>query len=336
MMNESMRHFSGEELLSPQDTENVLDELAQATDVLDLLRRADRVSPPEMDLWSALTIGSPEQMEAKLYVHCPAPLNATVALALAESMENELRACVGGRLRLSRIESAHISCSKLQDEMVSRLSDAYHDHLTHRGSEVIGVTRAAASFTERLTPGRWREADRVLEAAAWILGALGDDEAEPRGIIDPITGVYTRSFFDVALSGELARQQRAPSELSIALLQLRRSAALMADETPSPQVLTETAQTMRRQLRESDIVARLDGRRLAALLPCTGPRAGLMAATRLGEALQETAELEGWSIDIGVSGVGLETASAAELVDQAAHAMSSAQKGAAEHPFVYV
>ncbi len=335
-MSESLRDLCGDEAIFSQHTESLLDELAHATDVLDLLDRANRISPPEMDLWSALVLGGPCQTNARLYVHCPAPLNTTVALALADSMAEELCACVEESLQIASVETASLSYGALQAEMVSDLSDAYHDHLTLRGADVVGVTRAAASVTDSLTPGRWRETAGVLEIAAWMLGALTDEDAGSPGIIDPISGVHTRAFFEAMLNGELARHQRAPSELSVVLLQLRRSVALLADEHPSPTVLVEAGRTMQRTLRESDVIARLDERRLAALLPCTGPRAGLMAATRLGETLQDNEALEGWSIDIGVSGLGLETASPEELVDQAAHAMSSAQRGSSTHPFVYI
>lgn len=335
-MNESMRKLSGEDLFSSDDTDDVLDELARATDVLDLLCRADRMSPPQIDLWGALLVGEANEMDARLYVHCPAPISPTALLALADSMEDELCACVDGDLTPGIVETARLSCSMLQSEMISGISRGYRDHLTRRGTEVVAVTRAAASVVEGLTPGRWHETDRVLEVAAWMLGALTDGDLGPRGIVDPISGVHTRSFFDAMLCSELARHQRTPSELSIVLLQLRRSAALMADERPSPMVLAQAGLTMRNHLREADIVARLDTRRMAALLPCTGPRDGLMAATRLGKALQDNQALEGWSIDIGVSGVGLETASPTELVDQAAHAMHSARRGSSDNPFVYV
>ena len=169
-----------------------------------------------------------------------------------------------------------------------------------------------------------------------MLGTLTDDQCEASGLKDPISGQYSREFFEQVLHNELARHERATSELSVILLQLRRSVQMMADERPSPRVLALTGGLMRHELREADIIARLDGRRLAALLPCTSPRNGLIAASRLGEALADAEELEGWSIDIGVSGMGMETLGASELLDQATHAMLAASKGASNYPFVYV
>jgi diguanylate cyclase (GGDEF)-like protein len=325
-----------EDLFSPQQAEDVLERLAQATDVLDLLRRTDEVTPPEIDLWSALILGTSEDSTARLYVHSPAPLTAAHALALAESMYEELTSYCDSVPELSEVRQAGMSCCDLASEVMSHFSDAFHDQLTQRDSTPVGVTRAAASVTDGLTLQRWREADSALEVAAWMLGALTDDEREKGGVRDPITGRYSREFFQHALHNELARHQRTAMELSVILLQLRRSNKMMADEAPSPMVLTKTGGVMEHELREADIIARLDPRRLVALLPCTSPRNGLIAASRLGEALQDCDGLEGWSIDIGVSGMGMETVGASELLDQAAHAMESASKGSSGYPFVYV
>jgi diguanylate cyclase (GGDEF)-like protein len=326
-----------EDLLTPQEADGVLEELAQARDVLDLLRRADEVSPSEIDLWCALVLGTAEIGSARLYVHSPAPITPALALAVAESMHDELSACTGSDCELGQVRQAGMSCADLGLEVMHRFCDTFHDQLTQRGRDTVGLTRAAASTPEGLTLQRWRRADDALEVAAWMLGALTDADREHGGVKDPISGQYSREFFQHTLHNELARHQRVASELSVILLQLRRSAKMMADERPSPLVLSTTGGLMRHELREADIIARLDCRRLAALLPCTSPRDGLIAASRLGEALQEEEQLEGWSIDIGVSGMGMETVGASELLDQATHAMLSASKGSSSgYPFVYV
>lgn len=335
-MSHPMRLPREDDLLSPRETEDVLERLARSSDVLDLLRRADEVTPPEIDLWSALTLGTAGSRGACLYVHSPAPITPALALALAESMHNELAACCRGAPAPSEVRHAALSCADLGAEVMTRLCDAFHDHLTQLGSEPVGITRAGASATDGLTLQRWREADRALEVAAWMLGALVNETVPSDGVIDPISGRHSRAFFEQLLRNELARHQRMPAELSVVLLQLRRSSPMMADEPPSPALLAATGMIMSRELREADVVARLDSRRMGALLPCTSPRNGLIAAGRLGEALQDAEELEGWSIDIGVSGMGMEVVGAAELLEQATDAMLSAGRGASRFPFVYV
>ncbi len=325
-----------EDLISPQETEDVLERLSKATDVLDLLRRADEISPSEINLWSALVLNAEEDGVGDLYVHSPAPIAPALALALAESMHGELSGCCPSVSELNHVRQAGMSCANLGSEVVCRMCDAFHDQITHRGENPVGVSRAGALAADGLTLQRWREADRALEVTAWMLGALTDEQCPTRGIIDPVTGQYSQAFFEHLLHNELARHERSASELSLVLMQMRRSASMLADEKPPPELLATTGAIMREELRQADVVARLDARRLAALLPCTSPRNGLIAATRLGEALQDAGALEGWSIDIGVSGMGMDMVGPSELLDQATHAMLSASEGAAGHPFVYV
>ena len=335
-MSEPMRMPREEELFIPQAADDVLDRLAQATDVLDLLRRADEVTPPEIDLWSSLILGPAEGESARLYIHSSAPITPALALAVSESMHEELLGCCGEPPELVGVRQAGMSCGDIAAGVIATFSDAFHDHVTQRGQRPVGITRAGATSTGGLTLQRWQEADRALEVTAWLVGTLANVETHEPGVRDPVTGQYSRAFFAHLLRNELASQQRSASEQSVDLLQLRRSSPLLADERPSPVLLSATAEIMRRELRDADVIARLDCTRMAALLPCTSPRNGLLAASRLGEALQDAGELEGWSIDIGISGMGMELVGADELLDQATHAMLSAGRGTSGHPFVYV
>ncbi len=332
-MSYPLEDLGSENCSLPEETHDVVDRLARATDVLDLLGRADAVTPPEIDLWSALVLGE----QSELYVHCPGPLSPTLAMAVAESMGDEAAAWGDGRGDMrAAADRARFSYARLNRQVLSDLSDAYRDHITQRGDGLVAVARAAATEARSLTLDRWRQADEALEVIAWMLGTLCDEDRPDASVTDSISGAYTREFFEQTLRNELWRSERQPAELSIILLQLRRSSPMLADHWPPPRLLARTAAVMRAQLRRADVVARLDSRRLAGLLPTTGPRNALIAAGRLGEALQDDHELEGWSIDIGVSGVGMETTSVDELLDQARHAMLSAQRGALNCPFVYV
>ncbi|HUS80676.1 MAG TPA: diguanylate cyclase [Armatimonadota bacterium] len=319
----------------PEDDEavSVLDRLAAATDVLDLLQRADATTPAEIDTWAALVVGE----RPRLYLHAPRQPSAAMAMALAESMVGELEVCTGRSCQTEGLwRRAQLSCLRLNEEMLHGLAPASRDHVTQRGETVVGLTRAAATDDRALTIDRWRRADEALEVIAWMLGTLSAGPGQRRDVADPITGACTREFFEAMLNHELNRQARMPSELSLALLQFRRSDPVLTDQPVPPAVLAAAADVMMSTLRRSDVVARLDGRRLAAMLPATSPRQGLMAATRLGEALRDRGELDGWSVDIGVSGLGIETADACELMQQAGHAMKAAEQGRAETPFVYV
>jgi len=315
---------------SPQDS---LQMFSTATDVLELLGRADAVTPAEIDLWAALVLGE----SPKMYVHCPRPPSPTATLALADSMKSELCDYGGEALAASACaKQVRLSCASLDEEVMTGLTDAYRDHLTQRGDEVVGMTRAAATHTEGLTLDRWRQAEEALELAAWMLGSLAVVDERRQGFIDPISGVYTRSFFEEALHNELVRHTRRASEVAVIVLQLRRSGAALTDVQPAPALLVFVARALKDTLRMSDVVARVESRQFAVLMPDTNPRAGLIAANRLGEALRDAHELDGWSIDIGISGVGLEVAGSEELLSQAEKAMRAAERRRTKHPFVYV
>ena len=108
-MSEPMRMPREEELFIPQAADDVLDRLAQATDVLDLLRRADEVTPPEIDLWSSLILGPAEGESARLYIHSSAPITPALALAVSESMHEELLGCCGEPPELVGVRQAGMS-----------------------------------------------------------------------------------------------------------------------------------------------------------------------------------------------------------------------------------
>jgi diguanylate cyclase (GGDEF)-like protein len=328
---EELRFEEG--LLPSVKAESVLDTLAMATDVLDLLRRADQITPPEIDLWAALTVGD----EPKLYVHAPRHPSPAFAIGLAESMSGELQACTGKDCKSALLSrEAQMSCAHMDDTLLNDLSNAWRDHVTQRGEKVVGLSRAAATDDRALTLDCWRQADEALEVTAWMLGALADRKPNEVGVVDPITGLHTRAFFEEMLRHELDRQGRGASELSIALLQVRNSSPLLADMPVSPSVLAAAGAAIKRTLRRSDVIGRLDARTMAVMLPGTGPRKGLIAATRLGESLRDSGVLEGWSVDVGVSGLGIDLIEAHELMGQARHAMTTAEKGRAETPFVYL
>lgn len=91
------------------------------------------------------------------------------------------------------------------------------------------------------------------------------EEAEdaPPTIIDPVTSLYTRLYFDSRLDEELSRARRHHLELSI--IRVRVDGAL-----PEAALFADFAQVVKDCMRRSDLVARYDEQELAALLPHTG------------------------------------------------------------------
>lgn len=95
-------------------------------------------------------------------------------------------------------------------------------------------------------------------------------------VLDEVSGVYTREYFDRRLSEEISRAQRFGHSVSVCCLQLPIDC--------TDDALREAAQTLRKRTRKADVVARTGPLELAAILPNTGAVAE-QVALRLAEQL---------------------------------------------------
>src|SRR5262245_816144 len=95
---------------------------------------------------------------------------------------------------------------------------------------------------------------------------------------DPLTGLVTRRVVEEELPRELARARRSESPLSVAVVDLDHMSAfnMLRGEREGDRLVKETAARWRGELREVDLLARLDGVEFAVVLPSCG----------LGEAVE--------------------------------------------------
>jgi diguanylate cyclase (GGDEF)-like protein len=91
-------------------------------------------------------------------------------------------------------------------------------------------------------------------------------------LTDALTGLVTRRVFDEELPRELARARRGDTSVSLAILDLDHMAAfnMMRGEGEGDRLVKETAARWRGELREVDVLARLDGVSFALVLPGCG------------------------------------------------------------------
>ena len=82
-------------------------------------------------------------------------------------------------------------------------------------------------------------------------------------VVDPVTNLYTRPYFDARLNEELSRARR--HELELTVIRLR-----VDGDLPEAALFVRISQVARECMRRSDLVARADDRELIALLPHTG------------------------------------------------------------------
>ena len=105
---------------------------------------------------------------------------------------------------------------------------------------------------------------RRLRVAAHGPAALDEEagDASPT-VVDPVTSLYTRPYFDDRLNEELSRASRHQLELTVIRLRVD-------GDLPEAALFVRIAEVAKECMRRSDLVARYDNRELAALLPHTG------------------------------------------------------------------
>ena len=115
------------------------------------------------------------------------------------------------------------------------------------------------------------------------------DEAiapDPRPLVDRLTRLYSRGYFDSRLEEELSRASRECTELAVIFVKLggmdafqHNNCTLKVDE-----ILHGLVKVIRRTIRHHDILTRYDNDMFAIILPFTG-RNAIMVADRVSVAL---------------------------------------------------
>jgi diguanylate cyclase (GGDEF)-like protein len=126
-----------------------------------------------------------------------------------------------------------------------------------------------------------RPVDALPEAAAGVLrlvaaqAAIAIEHAGLRArvqalaLTDVLTGLVTRRVFEEELPRELARARRSDTPLSVAVVDLDHMTAfnMLRGEGEGDRLIKETGARWRGELREVDVLARMDGVEFALILP---------------------------------------------------------------------
>jgi len=119
---------------------------------------------------------------------------------------------------------------------------------------------------------------------------------DPSVIVDPLTKLYNRRYFDMRLQEELNRARRINSEVAVILLRMegleaftRYHGTLWGDEA-----VQLSAQLLRQTVRRADIVTRYASDTFAVILPYTGSTASAVLQ-RIRATFEDWLKERGWN-----------------------------------------
>ncbi len=160
------------------------------------------------------------------------------------------------------------------------------------------IQQRIATIRSHLDRFRESEGQRHVETEAQIqeltdrLQALEKESADLRerlrqerhlALIDPLTGIYNRLAFDERMGQEFARWRRYKSPLTLAVWDIDRFKSVndTYGHQAGDRVLTVVAKLLRKQVRETDFIARFGGEEFIMLLPETAIEDAVGVAEKL-------------------------------------------------------
>ena len=147
-----------------------------------------------------------------------------------------------------------------------------------RDGEVCGVLIVVWQVPLEALPDAPAGVLRLLaaQAAVAIEHATLRSRMGALALSDSLTGLVTRRVWDEELPRELARARRSDSPLTLAVIDLDHMSAfnMLRGEREGDRLIKETASRWRGELREVDLLARLEGTEFGDPAPELRPRRG--------------------------------------------------------------
>ncbi len=177
----------------------------------------------------------------------------------------------------------------------------------------------------------------ALLLLAYVGSVIGREQRRSRdaalrlSAVDPLTGLFNRSFFFAALEREMARSARSGRGFCLLMLDLDELKAIndRAGHHAGDAALHAVAETIRGGIRRIDVAARYGGDEFVALLPETDPTGGWVLAekVRLGVAGRVIENLdESPTVSVGVVSFPRDGSTADALMISADRAMYASKR----------
>lgn len=186
------------------------------------------------------------------------------------------------------------------EDKVKGLEAGAEDYLPKPYNEIELNAKIYACLRTKALQDELREKNRQLEE---IL-----KKVEILAIIDPLTELYNRRYFELALEKEFKRTLRYKTPTSCMMIDVDHFKKINDEygHHTGDEVLKEIAKQIKNSLREIDMAARWGGEEFIILLPQTTKGNALNAATRISEsiaALKFTNVSSRLTVSIGIAGI---------------------------------
>lgn len=237
-----------------------------------------------------------------------------------------------GRLRWRRPERSEVHCTHFAGQAPERYVCL---PLTAHG-ETLGVITVECRTQEIAAQAETRESTLASlgEMAAMAIAALNlRQKLENQSIRDGLTGLFNRSFMEIALEREMSRAGRQGKQVALMMLDIDHFKQFndTFGHEAGDVVLCEVAEAMRMGVRAEDIVCRYGGEEFIVIMPEITTHAAMERAELLRRTIGDLTlryrgqPLRQATISIGVAMFPDNTADADELLRSADQALYAAK-----------
>ena len=182
----------------------------------------------------------------------------------------------------SAMDSANAYSGALQSARGDLESDISPEQMREMASHLLQETRHMQDTNRKL--------EQKLEASRDDIASLQRDldEVRSESMLDPLTKIFNRKYFDDGLQHAIAEASQQGEPLSLLLVDIdhfKRFNDTYGHQT-GDQVLRLVAMTLKSNIKGKDIVARYGGEEFVAVLPSTDLDGAVIVADNIRKAIQ--------------------------------------------------